>query len=125
MENIFERHMFWLFLVLLLLILLNPIYVGVGSWNLNRTVGWGWDYPSFLRWFFFTISFLVLVFTIGYGFLRFTNRKTHFYLSLTHFLLVLFYWWPHTIAELYIIYLVVLLLVFLLNIFRSVKIPAS
>ena len=26
------------------------IWVGIGSWNLNRTVGWGWDITNFVWW---------------------------------------------------------------------------
>lgn len=26
------------------------IYVGIGSWNLNRTIGWGWDITNFVWW---------------------------------------------------------------------------
>ncbi len=26
------------------------IWVGIGSWNLNRTIGWGWDITNFVWW---------------------------------------------------------------------------
>src|SRR5690554_166949 len=26
------------------------VWVGIGSWNLNRTVGWGWDITNFVWW---------------------------------------------------------------------------
>ena len=26
------------------------IYVGIGSWDLNRTIGWGWDITNFVWW---------------------------------------------------------------------------
>ena len=26
------------------------IWFGIGSWNLNRTVGWGWDITNFVWW---------------------------------------------------------------------------
>ncbi len=30
--------------------LLITIWVGIGSWNLNRTIGWGWDITNFVWW---------------------------------------------------------------------------
>ena len=30
--------------------ILWTIYVGIGTWNLNRTVGWGWDITNFVWW---------------------------------------------------------------------------
>ncbi len=30
--------------------LLLTVYVGIGTWNLNRTVGWGWDITNFVWW---------------------------------------------------------------------------
>jgi Ni/Fe-hydrogenase subunit HybB-like protein len=30
--------------------ILWTIYVGIGSWNLNRTVNWGWDITNFVWW---------------------------------------------------------------------------
>ncbi|MCB9300268.1 MAG: polysulfide reductase NrfD [Lewinellaceae bacterium] len=26
------------------------IWIGIGSWNLNRTIGWGWDITNFVWW---------------------------------------------------------------------------
>lgn len=26
------------------------IWFGIGSWNLNRTIGWGWDITNFVWW---------------------------------------------------------------------------
>jgi hypothetical protein len=26
------------------------IWQGIGSWNLNRTIGWGWDITNFVWW---------------------------------------------------------------------------
>ncbi len=26
------------------------VYYGIGSWNLNRTIGWGWDITNFVWW---------------------------------------------------------------------------
>lgn len=26
------------------------IWFGIGTWNLNRTIGWGWDITNFVWW---------------------------------------------------------------------------
>jgi molybdopterin-containing oxidoreductase family membrane subunit len=30
--------------------IIYTIWVGIGAWNLNRTVGWGWDITNFVWW---------------------------------------------------------------------------
>lgn len=32
------------------LMMVYTIWVGIGTWNLNRTVGWGWDITNFVWW---------------------------------------------------------------------------
>lgn len=48
----------WVFAFIVALIALTigivsiiyTIWVGIGSWNLNRTIGWGWDITNFVWW---------------------------------------------------------------------------
>ncbi|MBK8704621.1 MAG: polysulfide reductase NrfD [Saprospiraceae bacterium] len=37
-------------LALYVFCLIWTIWVGIGSWNLNRTIGWGWDITNFVWW---------------------------------------------------------------------------
>jgi molybdopterin-containing oxidoreductase family membrane subunit len=30
--------------------ILYTIWIGIGTWNLNRTIGWGWDITNFVWW---------------------------------------------------------------------------
>ena len=30
--------------------ILWTIWMGIGTWNLNRTIGWGWDITNFVWW---------------------------------------------------------------------------
>lgn len=39
-----------IFLGLYVFSVLWTIYMGIGTWNLNRTVGWGWDITNFVWW---------------------------------------------------------------------------
>ena len=51
-------NMYWLFALLLSVVLLTfgvfcilyTIWMGIGTWNLNRTIGWGWDITNFVWW---------------------------------------------------------------------------
>ncbi len=38
------------FLALFAFTVLWTIWIGIGSWNLNRTIGWGWDITNFVWW---------------------------------------------------------------------------
>ncbi|HND16454.1 MAG TPA: polysulfide reductase NrfD [Saprospiraceae bacterium] len=38
------------FLALYVFIITWTIWKGIGSWNLNRTIGWGWDVTNFVWW---------------------------------------------------------------------------
>ena len=37
-------------LTLGIIAILYTIWVGIGTWNLNRTIGWGWDITNFVWW---------------------------------------------------------------------------
>jgi molybdopterin-containing oxidoreductase family membrane subunit len=30
--------------------ILITVWIGIGTWNLNRTIGWGWDITNFVWW---------------------------------------------------------------------------
>ncbi len=38
------------FLALFAFTVIWTIWIGIGSWNLNRTIGWGWDITNFVWW---------------------------------------------------------------------------
>ncbi len=38
------------FLALYIFSVTWTVWVGIGSWNLNRTIGWGWDITNFVWW---------------------------------------------------------------------------
>lgn len=38
------------FLALFAFTVLWTVWIGIGSWNLNRTIGWGWDITNFVWW---------------------------------------------------------------------------
>lgn len=37
-------------LTILIVSIAYTIWVGIGTWNLNRTIGWGWDITNFVWW---------------------------------------------------------------------------
>ncbi|MBK7870579.1 MAG: hypothetical protein IPJ74_07815 [Saprospiraceae bacterium] len=82
-EKLFERHMF---LLIGILLIARIFYSKSITWNLNRTIGWGWDLTNFFWWNAFNIN---LVYLLGYGVLWFLERRTHFYISVSHFVLII------------------------------------
>jgi len=38
------------FLAVYLFCVVYTVWIGIGSWNLNRTIGWGWDITNFVWW---------------------------------------------------------------------------
>lgn len=106
---------------MLILAMFVPVYVGVGSWDLNRTAGWGWDVPGFIHWFFSAFRWLLLIFAVGYGIVLFSGRRTDFYLSVLHFFLMLLCFVPLVSVRLSVGYSILLVLVFALNLVRSFK----
>lgn len=82
-EKLFERHMF---LLIGILLIARIFYSKSITWNLNRTIGWGWDLTNFFWWNAFNIN---LVYLLGYGVLWFLERRTHLYISVSHFVLII------------------------------------
>ncbi len=84
-----EHHMF---LITLLLYLINfktqTVYFGLGSWEINRTVGWGWDISIY---FWYSLFGSFFIFTIGYGIVKLLKRKTSYQLSIGHIVSMILY----------------------------------
>ena len=90
MRRFFEQGIFWIMLILYLILMIYSWYDSYyGTWNLNRTIGWGWDLTNFIWWNLPSISWSIKIFTIGYGILFFMKKKTNFILSILQILLVL------------------------------------
>ena len=125
MKKIFEKNMFWITLTLMIFVLVTRgFYISMGTWNLNRTIGWGWDYTNQI-WMILSNCFTISLplFTIGYGILYFLKRKTVFIFSVLHFSLILlmtFYHSGHLILTMLLLNLSWLL--FSLNIYKSEKV---
>jgi len=85
LKSIFEKRMFWLVLVLVLLVILDTTNQIKG---INKTVGWAYDLTNF--WIltgFITFSAWIL-YIIGYGIMAILKYKTSWKLSILHFLLI-------------------------------------
>mgnify|MGYP000450683394 CR=1 FL=1 len=89
-----EKQMFLITMVLYILDCISKnCYIGLGSWELNRAAGWGWDTSTTLA----VYSWLCIlfgsffIFTVCYGILKLRKRKTNFKLSIGHIFLM-FLW---------------------------------
>lgn len=120
-KRVFEQEMVWLTLGLLLLNLFSTRFYSLGTWDMHRTIGWGWSYPDFVFWAPISQTILLVIFTLGYAWVKFTKRKTHIYLSVFHFLALLigFFTFP------YLIYLLIIVSIFIANLFYSKGLEGS
>jgi hypothetical protein len=113
-----QNNMFWLTLIMTLVLflpLLNQL-VGIGTWNLNKTIGWGYDATHLIWLNIVSLSFSLPIFVVGYGLLFITKRKANFALSLTHlFLIVLDYFLLNTNLDILIVLSIAGWLTFLMN----------
>ncbi len=134
----FYRCLPWLFLLLGVYYFLQPIYLNVsnsfGSWDLNRTIGWGWETPnSYLYWYlsnpiiFFLLLLQYVIYSLGYGLMRRYRPQFRSRLIVWHFVLTLFFtlllsWmiWP-TVGGL--IGFLVLMILFVINMAKAFRSP--
>lgn len=86
MKKLLEINMFWGLLILSVIQALCHFY---GTSSLNRTIGWGWDITNLFWWSTPSLLYSMIVFTIGYGILYFSKRKTRWLLSLFQIILLL------------------------------------
>ena len=112
-----------MFLVTLFLTIVTRFfsYQAVGAWNLNKTIGWGYDITNFI---WYNIQIPILIFFIGYLLVYILRRNTNVYLSGIHIFLILFnVFLPRLISIDIIVYLFYYLSmgVFFLNLLKSRK----
>jgi len=91
MKSILATKMFWILLPILLFLLFR--IEGIGSWDVNRTISWGWDPIAFFRWSSMTAKSSMMLFTIGYGIISVYNKRTNISLSILHLLLIFIFLW--------------------------------
>ncbi len=72
------------FLAIAFFVFLNTGDTGMGTWGINKTVGWAWDISNFNY-----LQFLLYpIYLFGYGLLFLFKVRTNYQLSLVHFGLI-------------------------------------
>lgn len=123
MKKLVEVNMFWIMLGIFLLSIIQISGNYFGTWNLNKTIGWGWEITDFhwLNKISFTLS--TLVFTIGYGILFKSKRRTVFMISIVQIILTFSSFVTQSnYFEISIIALILSWIIFLVTMFNSKKI---
>lgn len=80
-----KPHLVVFFLGIIYWPLIYFMWMRVGTWSLNRTIGWGWDITNFVFWFSeysFLINIWVLFFPMVYWILRLQKYEFNFALVL-------------------------------------------
>lgn len=126
MKSSIEFIAFVIMLVIFIILFYTANYMAVGTWDLNRTIGWGWDITNYLMWGSSIFYWSVFLFMIGYGILCIANRTTQKQLTILHVcLLFLYLIIPVFRIELKLITGVVVWLVFILNLLLSKNTPSN
>lgn len=80
---IFEKGMFWIFIISFLI----GNYFSEGEIReLNKTVGWSYDYSNLWIITLYIVFGSWLIFIIGYGIAGLLGKKTNLNLSIAHFI---------------------------------------
>lgn len=81
---IFEKGMFWIFIISFLI----GNYFSEGEIReLNKTVGWSYDYSNLWIITLYIVFGSWLIFIIGYGIAGLLGKKTNLNLSIAHFII--------------------------------------
>ena len=85
-KNLFEKYMFWVVLSYSIVYAYLEIAYPT-TWDLNRTIGWGWDITNI---FFWNAATTLMLFLFGYFVVFITKRRNLLYLSVPHTFLIFF-----------------------------------
>lgn len=122
MKDLFEKRMLWICLVLLMISFFQTGYIGHGTWDLNRSIGWGWDITNFFWWGQSMFGLLLVINILGYFLIKLCKRRTNYLFSVSHTLLLLLSHYIYNYGiEWYLLLLTLSILVFILNIIFSSK----
>ncbi|MDF0718261.1 hypothetical protein PY092_19015 [Muricauda sp. 334s03] len=81
---IFEKGMFW---ILIISFLIGNYFSENEIRELNKTVGWSYDYSNMWIITLYIVFGSWLIFIIGYGIAALLGKKTNLNLSMTHFII--------------------------------------
>lgn len=116
------ENMFWMTISICILQIILSQLTLKDSWDLTRTIGWGWDVSNFVWWIGISLyNLLLFIFLVGYGILKLNSCRTNFKLSTFHFVLLIFGIVPYFDVQLNVIYLLLITVVFILNVKYSVR----
>lgn len=116
---IFERGMFWIILIPFILVVTG--LVDIGTYEVNKTIGWSYDIPDFQIILAGILTFSCFIFLIGYGILFFSRIKTNLKLSIIHFIIFCTSYMMFFYKILGFILVLLSLVIFIMNMFWAFK----
>lgn len=123
MKKLFTNYMFLVLISLFVLsFLLAYLFGDEQSFAVNKTVGWAYNISNeALLNAFLAISQIIFIF--GYLIIFLLKRKTHYYISLAHFelIIVAFYSISFKNFTISVVLGAISIILFLINIFKSQK----
>ena len=118
-----KAHLVVLFLGVIYVLYLSQFVFFVGTWDLNRSIGWGWDYTDYIWYYSFYFNLLwVIIFPIVYWFL---SRKyfLSFPLIVLHIFVIVLLLFSAFLLRETILFIVANWILFFANIVEALLIP--
>lgn len=91
------------------------------SYGINKTVGWSYNVPNQVFYTALIFTFSQIIFILGYLIIFFLRRKTNFYLSITHFEIIILTLIFQENFIINMIFCVISILLFFSNVYKSNK----
>ena len=113
-----KPHLVVLFLSVVYILIYGSSTFIVGTWDLNRTIGWGWDWTNYI-WWITPHFFWFVIFPLTYWFLSKTNTFSY-PLMLAHVIVIVLSMIPLFEYEISIIFSLISWLLFFANIFAAI-----
>ena len=90
LRKIFTQYLLFLLIFLFGLgFILSYLFGDEQSYGVNKTVGWAYDISNQVHYSALIFTFSQILFIIGYLILFLLRRKTHYYLSIAHFEIII------------------------------------
>lgn len=122
LKKIFTKYL--LFILLFLFgfgFILAYLFGTEESYGINKTVGWAYDISNQVFYTALIFTFSQILFIIGYLIVFLLRRKTNYYLSITHFEIIILTLLFYENFKVNTVFCLVSIILFFMNVFKSHK----
>jgi hypothetical protein len=122
LRKIFTKYLVFLLISLFGLgFILAYLFGDEQSYGVNKTVGWAYDISNQVFYTALIFTFSQILFIIGYLIVFLLRRKTNYYLSITHFEIIILTLLFYENFKVNTVFCLVSIILFFMNVFKSHK----